>query len=289
MAAFFRILLVSATIHLLLMLGVVQLAEQMEKAAQKEESIEIALVEPMPSEEPQKQIVRQAVVPKDQLVPPEDETLARFLSEQKQRVRAEQRAAQTGMTENRQPTARKNNQQNRTQQQVQSPTTPPADDGFRDVDISRELAEMNRLNQGHSQVGEALPNDVKIGSFTALNTDRYLYYSFYARIEEQIRYRWENRVMAAIQRFDNITMMNTGNRNWVTHIEFLLDREGFLKSALVMKESGVKIFDMAAINAFREARVFPNPPPEMVREDGFIHIKYSFSVNFRPPTLSSSE
>ncbi len=288
MAVFFRILFVSATIHFLLMLGVVLLAERIEKAALMEESIEIALVEPQISEEPQRQIVRQAVVPEDQLVPQEDETMARFLSEKKQRVRAEQRAAQTGMTENRQQTAQRNNQQSPTQQPARRPA-PPADDGFRDVDISKELAEMNRLNQGQSQVGESLPNDVRIGSFTALNTDQYLYYSFYARIEEQIRYRWENRVMAAIQRFDNITMMNTGNRNWVTQVEFLLDREGFLKSALVMKESGVKIFDMAAINAFREARVFPNPPPEMVKEDGFIHIKYSFSVNFRPPTLSSSE
>lgn len=269
------------------MLGVVLLADRMEKTWQKEESIEIALVEPAVSEEPERQIVRQAVVPDSQIVPPEDETLARFLSEKKQRVRAEQRAAQTGMTENRQATQR-NNQQNRPQQSAQRPP-PREDDGYRDVDISKELAEMNRMNQGQSQVGEALPNDVKIGSFTALNTDQYLYYSFYARIEEQIRYRWENRVMAAIQRFDNITMMNTGNRNWVTQVEFLLDREGFLKSALVMKESGVKIFDMAAINAFREARVFPNPPPEMIKEDGFIHIKYSFSVNFRPPTLSSSE
>lgn len=287
MAAFFRILLVSASIHFLLMLGVVLLADRMERTWQKEESIEIALIEPAVSEEPERQIVRQAVVPDNQIVPPEDETLARFLSEQKQRVRAEQRAAQTGITENRQTTQR-NNQQNRPQKSAQRPP-PREDDGYRDVDISKELAEMNRLNQGQSQVGEALPNDVKIGSFTALNTDQYLYYSFYARIEEQIRYRWENRVMAAIQRFDNITMMNTGNRNWVTQVEFLLDREGFLKSALVMKESGVKIFDMAAINAFREARVFPNPPPEMIKEDGFIHIKYSFSVNFRPPTLSSSE
>lgn len=288
MAAFFRILFISATIHFLLMLAVVLLANRIEKAAQSDESIEIALVEPQISEEPQRQIVRQAVVPENQLVPPEDETMARFLSEKKQRVRAEQRAAQTGMTENRQQTAQRNNQKPQPQQPMRKPA-PPADDGFRDVDISRELAEMNRLNQGQSQVGEALPNDVRIGSFTALNTDQYLYYSFYARIEEQIRYRWESRVMAAIQRFDNITMMNTGNRNWVTQVEFLLDREGFLKSALVMKESGVKIFDMAAINAFREARVFPNPPPEMVKEDGFIHIKYSFSVNFRPPTLSSSE
>lgn len=288
MAAFFRILFVSATIHLLLMLAVVLLADQIEKSTQNEESIEIALVEPQISDEPQRQIVRQAVVPDNQLVPPEDETMARFLSEKKQRVRAEQRAAQTGMTENRQQTAQRNNQKLQPQQPMRKPA-PPADDGFRDVDISKELAEMNRLNQGQSQVGEALPNDVRIGSFTALNTDQYLYYSFYARIEEQIRYRWESRVMAAIQRFDNITMMNTGNRNWVTQVEFLLDREGFLKSALVMKESGVKIFDMAAINAFREARVFPNPPPEMIKEDGFIHIKYSFSVNFRPPTLSSSE
>ncbi|MNS84638.1 hypothetical protein D3C72_1184710 [compost metagenome] len=55
-----------------------------------------------------------------------------------------------------------------------------------------------------------------------------------------------------------------------------------------MKESGVVAFDTSAVRAFQEAAVFPNPPQEMIQEDGFIHLKFSFTVNFRPPTLVNS-
>jgi TonB family protein len=143
------------------------------------------------------------------------------------------------------------------------------------------------MNQGFSTVGESLPTDVKVGSFTALNTDRYLYYTFYARIEELVRYRWESRVMDTINGFDRGTMMSAGNRNWITHVEFLLDRTGLLKSAVILKESGIQRFDLAAVNAFKEARIFPNPPQEMVKDDGMIHLRFTFNVNYRPATLSN--
>jgi outer membrane biosynthesis protein TonB len=55
-----------------------------------------------------------------------------------------------------------------------------------------------------------------------------------------------------------------------------------------MKESGVVPFDASAVRAFQEAAVFPNPPQEMIQEDGFIHLKFAFTVNFRPPTLVNS-
>ena len=52
-----------------------------------------------------------------------------------------------------------------------------------------------------------------------------------------------------------------------------------------MKESGIPHFDAAAVNAFLDARIFPNPPQEMIQEDGLIHIKFGFTVNYNPPSL----
>lgn len=232
-----------------------------------------------------KSIVRQALVP-EKIKASEDEDLARFLSEQKQRVREETRAAQSGMTSNR---------SGQGPAQPKAPFSSPSaakkessvldKEGYKPMDISKELQEMNRFTDGASTVGESLPTDIKVGSFTALNTDRYLFYTFYARMEELIRYRWESRVQNALNSFDRATLMQLGNRHWVTHVEFLLDKKGFLQKALIMKESGVPPFDLAAVNAFKDAKVFPNPPQEMVQEDGYIHIKFSFTVNYNPPTL----
>ena len=42
---------------------------------------------------------------------------------------------------------------------------------------------------GGSTSGEHIPF-VEEGSFTSLNTDQFLYYTFFRRVNEQIRYRW---------------------------------------------------------------------------------------------------
>lgn len=232
------------------------------------------------------QIVRQAFVP-EKMQAPEDENLTRLLSEKKQRVLQEMQAATNGMTANRQ------------KQTIPAESTTPSpgtsqnkiekseidDKGYRPVDISKQLNQMNQFSEGTSTIGESLPTDIKVGSFTALNTDRYLFYTFYARMEELIRYRWETRVQQAINTLDRPTLALIGGRNWVTHIEFLLDKNGHLHKAIIMKESGIRSFDAAAVNAFLDARVFPNPPQEMVQEDGFIHIKFGFTVHYNPPAM----
>lgn len=291
-----RAIFLSFGFHIFLILCAIWLVPRFEMTPPSE-PIEITLDEEaaiLDALTPNKQqIVRQTLAP-EKLKAPDDENLARFLSEQKQRVREEQQAAQTGMTQNRQASkpitkpANPANQKQGEQAAQKTETSNEVDkDGFRNVDISQQLQEMNRLNEGYSTIGESMPRDMKVGSFTALNTDRYVYYTFYARMEELIRYRWESKVQNAINSFDRTSLRNAGNRNWVTHVEFLLDKDGLLKSAKIMKESGVRYFDAAAIDAFREARIFPNPPAGMVQDDGMIHIKFSFTVNFNPTSLAN--
>lgn len=227
-----------------------------------------------------KSIVRQALVP-EKLKVPKDETLARFLSEHDQRVREETQAAQKGMTANRdnQPLS----EQTLAKSSSSSKPMPKSEDGYQEFNIGEQLREMSQFENGSSTVGEVLPQDVKIGSFTALNTDRYLYYSFYARMEERIRHPWESRVQFLINSMDRATAIAASRRPWTTHLEFLLNPKGELVKALLIKESGIPAFDQAAIAAFQEARIFPNPPQGMIQEDGFIHVKFGFTVNFNPP------
>lgn len=226
-----------------------------------------------------KSIVRQALAP-EKLKVPKDETLARFLSEQDQRVREEMQAAQKGMTANRQNQVQPNNPDTKTGVQKRQERNA---DGYQDFNIGEQLREMSQFEGGQSTVGEVLPQDVKIGSFTALNTDRYLYYSFYARMEERIRYPWESRVQFLINTMDRATVIAASRRPWTTQVEFLLNSKGELIKALLIKESGIPAFDQAAISAFQEARIFPNPPQGMLQDDGYIHVKFGFTVNFDPP------
>jgi TonB family protein len=289
-----RAILFSFSFHILLILAAVFVVPLL-ATPPAETPIEVSIISPTPTNSKkvrEQTVVRQALVP-DRMKVPEDETLARFLSEQKQRVKQETQAEKNGMTENRSnlstSSKEKKLQTKKPQEKkITRKDESPDKDGYRNVDISKDLQDLNRLNDGASTVGQALPNDVRIGSFTALNTDRYLFYTFYARIEESIRFRWESRVEQAIRNLGPAAMVNFGNKDWTTVVEFLLDSDGNVKKALIMKESGVVPFDASAVRAFQEAAVFPNPPQEMIQEDGFIHLKFAFTVNFRPPTLVNS-
>jgi TonB family protein len=155
---------------------------------------------------------------------------------------------------------------------------------------TRELllpADPRRLS-GVSTSGERLPEDIRIGNFTALNTDRFVYYTFYARIEEQIRHRWVRYVKAAIYGGGDVA---PGRREFLTNLEIVLNRQGEFVRALIHQSSGSKDLDAAPVLAFREARLIPNPPREMIKPDGTIRLLYSFSVDNLPPTnqLSSAK
>jgi len=250
-----------------------------------------------PKEDKSKQIVRQSLVPKKELKD-DDEDLARFLSADKQRVKKEMQAAVSGMTQNRaqgnnkalQPDKPQQQQDKKKAQQDRRQATSKDYDAENIITRTMQEQRQQGYDQAPSTVGEALPQDVSIGSFTALNTDRYVYYSFFARIEELVRFRWESRVRQVVDGFDrNYILGVVGQKNWVTSLDIWLTPDGRFHSAHILRECGITKFDQAASNAFREAGMLPNPPQEMVESDGYIHLKYNFNVSFRPSSLVYQE
>ncbi len=217
-----------------------------------------------------RQLVREALAP-DFEHKNNDESLARFLSASRQRVKKESQAALSGKTKNSSP-------KNKT-------TTEKQYDA--DNVITRTLQRSPRgFDAMPATVGETLPQDVSVGSLTALNTDSYVHYSFFARVEDLIRFRWESRVRHAIDTFDRSYILGVvGQKNWVTAVDIWLTPDGRFHSSHFMKESGINKFDLAVAMAFREAAMFPNPPQEMVEDDGFIHLKFRFNVNYRPSSV----
>lgn len=233
-----------------------------------------------------------------------DDTKSQLTSEETIRVKKEMRAAQTGKTQNSYddrpalnlPTqsATENKQQRKVAENLEkdSEADRRADDiKSKESQFGDDLKAWQQLSGGGpSTFGEALPQDMPVGSFTSLNTDRNTFYSFYARVEDLTRFRWDVNVRRAVDRLSPTAMQFLNNRRvWVTQVEFLLDRSGELKSVLLMKESGFPEFDKAAINAFKEARIFPNPPQEMLQSDGYIHLKYSFHVNWAPVRIAQPQ
>jgi TonB family protein len=258
----------------------------------------------------EKLFVRKAEVPPE--LRAKEKRPARFASENEQWVLQEQQARQSGMTANRsatigsvdshahglQPKAKRdadrtlNFKPDSPFQKFAEREFTSSNDG--DVEMSSQkkrivnsyrpldLSRFGSVERGQSTFGEKAPDDIKFGDFTALNTDRQLYYSFYSRMEEMIRGRWVNYARAVVYGIENGSEKVSGHATYTTQLEVILDKEGTFSRAILHSSSGSRGLDSAPVQAFRDAQQFPHPPPEMVKEDGTIHIYYAFSVSMVP-------
>ena len=308
----FRALTISFMIHVGLLIGLAMLPHSA-RIGKSPKPTFVEFRKPLSEAEKrtllqQRSIVRSTQIPVKALTVKERK--ARFLSEEERTVLEEQRAALSGMTANRNGTQNglvkgptdENSAQNRTKPNpVTLKTLRPRsisekieNGDFAVAGLNPQhndekskplpLPVFNPSELGSSTVGEELPQDIRVGNFTALNTDRYLYYSFYARVEEQVRHRWIKYVHGVLYSYQN-THPRAGGETWVTTIEILLDKNGYFVKGIVHDPSGLKGLDLAPVHAFREANQIPNPPAEMVKDDGLIHLDYQFFVHNEPQTL----
>ncbi len=249
--------------------------------------------------------VRKAVAPPEVLT--KEKRTKRFASEDEQTVLVEQQARASGMTTNRSTVL---GEEKRTRHDrkmakrpldlrpqttvqkmaeeelvgglgdVRRPAQPkPVANSGQPLDFSR----FGNLDRGMSTIGEKLPDDVRVGDFTALNTDRHLYYSFYSRMEEKIRGRWTNYVRSVVFGLKNGTEPLNSRPTWTTRLEIILDKDGTFERAIMHQSSGSRGLDSAPVQAFRDAQQFPHPPEEMIKaEDGKIHLDYAFTVDLIP-------
>jgi hypothetical protein len=118
-----------------------------------------------------------------------------------------------------------------------------------------------------------MPSDIEVGDFTALSADRDRHFSFYSRFETLFRHHWVGQVRQAALR-------QRGLREGVysTRLEIVLGRDGAFQRCSLYFGSGVRGFDAAPELAMLEVKKIPNPPAEMVREDGTVRLLYQFDV-----------
>ena len=318
---FIRILAVSLAIHLLLaelvsFVPPTDLRRPISKQPMYVDLLEAPDLRRRPKQPPlnEKTFVRSAPAPESLLTKEKREK--RFASEDEQTVLEEQKAQASGMTENRSSDSmqtRRERSRNTAQQSRPNDFdfTPSSaldrakeelkSDGLENGDIrvggadrarKEQLQEssdrpvsfpsFNGFARGISTLGSDLPDDIKYGNFTALNTDRHLYYSFYSRMEDAIRHRWETYVRAAIYEFQNGNRKIAPKDRFTTKLEVILDDRGRFERAIMAESSGVRSFDSAPVQAFRDAEKFPNPPKEMIKDDGRIHIYYAFTIDVAP-------
>jgi TonB family protein len=274
-----RFLFLSLAVHLLIWF--IMLNKPNFKFPNQDKSVEVTLVE---KPKHPSQIVRQTDIPLDMLKPepPKD---PKYLSEKDQNVKKETKAQNSGITRN--GNSNINEPDTKEKPRKGGGGTPHVVDGS---DLGKFAP--NPMNgppgpsipnrpspHRMSSNGEYLP-DVANGPITALNSERFIYYSFFARNEERLRPIWERNVENAMQRLPASVQKSMIGKSWNTSLEVLLDGEGHYIDTIIHQSCGVHEIDMAAVNAFVEAKFFPNPPKEMIKADQRIHLDYMFNVQW---------
>ncbi|MEK7355788.1 MAG: TonB family protein, partial [Bdellovibrionota bacterium] len=138
--------------------------------------------------------------------------------------------------------------------------------------------------EGPSATDDHLDN-VKTGMQTMLTTREFVYYSYYNRIKDKLRQYWQPKIKEKVERIfrQGRTIASTGNK--ITKIIIVLDEKGVLQKVQVIGPSGVTDLDDAAVEAFRAAAPFPNPPSGIVDSDGFIKIRWDFILEANAGSL----
>jgi len=126
-----------------------------------------------------------------------------------------------------------------------------------------------------SQTSDYLKN-VDHGIETLLNTREFKYYTYYNRIRKQLSQYWEPKVKEKVN-----TMFQQGRKiasaqDRTTKLLIVLDAAGTLVNVQVLSDSGVSDLDDAAIESFRAAAPFPNPPKGIIENDGTVKIRWDF-------------
>jgi TonB family C-terminal domain len=115
--------------------------------------------------------------------------------------------------------------------------------------------------------------DVDDGEETALNAKRWKFATFFNRVKEQVRDRWKP--VEEYQRRDP-TGAIYGAQDRLTQLHVQLRPDGSLAKVSLAQTCGVDFLDDTAIEAFKQAQPFPNPPHQLVQASGLIDFDFGF-------------
>jgi TonB family protein len=118
--------------------------------------------------------------------------------------------------------------------------------------------------------------DLDSGLETLLSTKEFVYYSYFNRIRAQLNQYWSDKVRQKLSEMYKKGRMIASSDDKVTRCLITLDQSGRLIKIQIIGDSGIRELDEAAVEAFRSAAPFPNPPKGMMDEDGNIKIRWDF-------------
>jgi len=115
--------------------------------------------------------------------------------------------------------------------------------------------------------------DIDDGEETALNSKRWKFASFFNRVKRQVADHWHPE---EAYRKQDPTGSVYGSKNRLTVLRVQLKPDGSLANVALEQPSGMDFLDDEAIEAFKQAQPFPNPPRQLVDDGGVINFRFGF-------------
>lgn len=280
-----KYLLYSVMVHMLVVFLLRYIEQRTPQRSKSRQEISIEILEPesLKLSKPEEKEERKQIVEQER-INNEIDPLANYLSSHNQRVAKETVAKNHGDFQNRKLQA--NPTQSPSQEMAQPKTHLLPRDLFGSYKDSlaksfnqqkRQRSQDGRLGADVSQTRDYLP-DKEAGAETLLSTKEFVYFTYYNRIRNQLTQYWEpkikQKILALFKRGRRIA--STGDR--ITKVQIVLDAAGSLMKVQVLDASGVQDLDEAAVEAFKAAAPFPNPPKGIVDSDGTVKIEWEFVV-----------
>jgi len=231
-------------------------------------------VKPISEEEFQKLLPHQIVDTKivnPLKIKPKDQ--AKYLGEKTQRVQKETQSKNFGAADG-------GNTSAASATQAAAETLPEPGFGSQPkIGKALEQGEKSILQKGNANM---LGPDVAVSADTILNTDEYVYSSFFNRMRDAIAGYWQPRVLEIIESRHNSKM---GPGIYRTDLRIFISRDGQVLDVSMKNSSGVKELDTAATSSVFLAHQFQNPPAELFAKDPRADIEFGFYVQITPHTL----
>jgi TonB family protein len=130
-----------------------------------------------------------------------------------------------------------------------------------------------KMDQIHASLENFTP-EVKPGNQTALGTRAAPFAVFIARMHRKIHELWGFGFLEDLDGKANNNPMN--DRKLEVTLEIVLNGDGTLDKATIVKPSGVLTFDVAAIDTVQNAGPFESPPESIRSGNGKIYLHWAF-------------
>ncbi len=147
---------------------------------------------------------------------------------------------------------------------------------------ARRGSKGSRSNRRWKRIKAALANyipEVKEGNQTALKTRAHPFARYIASMHRKIHPRWGNGFLVDLDRLPATDGFNDFKR-W-TKLEIVLDRQGRVVKAGIVKPSGYLPFDVAALDVVFSAGPFGPPPRAILSYNGKVYMHWEFWRNHR--------